>query len=189
MNMPHATIRQATAGDADALARVHIDTWRHTYAGSVPASYLARLDYDRSRRTWESLLAREGIRVFVADDASSGVVGFASAGPNRPSPDETGEWTAYGGDLYAIYILPEHQGKGLGGAWIRAVVQALVADGHGSMVLWVLKGNPACGFYERLGGLVVGQRRQRVGGAELDTVVYGWPDLSRFKFPDADQGN
>jgi ribosomal protein S18 acetylase RimI-like enzyme len=176
------TIRAAGVSDAGAIARVHIDTWRHTYAGTIGAAYLARLDYDRAARSWETHLAREDSRVFVAEDPAAGVVGIASGGPNKPSPGESGEpgeWTAYGADLYNIYILPAYQRQGLGRALVAAVVRALVTDGFRSMVIWVLKGNPACGFYERLGGLPVGERRQRVGGLDLDTVAYGWPELDR----------
>jgi len=60
-------IRAAAIDDAKALARVHIDTWRHTYAGVVPASFLAGLSYDGSRGGWERFLVREGVRVFVAE--------------------------------------------------------------------------------------------------------------------------
>jgi hypothetical protein len=38
-------IRPATPADSSAIARVHIDCWRTTYAGLVPAEYLARLSY------------------------------------------------------------------------------------------------------------------------------------------------
>ncbi len=97
-------ISATVTGDAKAIARVHIDTWRHTYAGVMPAEYLAGLRYDRSRRGWESFLVREGVRVFVADDPEAGVVGFASAGPNTSTGDEGGERPAYESNLYAIWV-------------------------------------------------------------------------------------
>lgn len=172
-------IRATVTGDAEAIARVHIDTWRHTYAGVMPAEYLAGLRYDRSRRGWESFLVREGVRVFVADDPEAGVVGFASAGPNTSTGDEGGERPAYESNLYAIYVLPGWQRRGIGRALATAVVRGLLVDGRKSMIVWVLKGNPACGFYERLGGTPAGKRKETIGGAELEVIAYGWPELCR----------
>ena len=40
-------IREASPTDAAAIARVHVDSWRTTYAGIVPADYLANLSYTR----------------------------------------------------------------------------------------------------------------------------------------------
>ena len=42
-------IRPATLEDAPAIARVHVDTWRTTYAGIVPDEHLAKLSYERSQ--------------------------------------------------------------------------------------------------------------------------------------------
>jgi len=39
-------IREATIDDATAIARVHIDAWRTTYATIVPNAHLAALSYD-----------------------------------------------------------------------------------------------------------------------------------------------
>lgn len=53
-------IRRATAGDAVALANVHIDFWRSAYRGLVPDSHLDSLDYDRraARCCW-ALVVRQ----------------------------------------------------------------------------------------------------------------------------------
>lgn len=174
-------IRPAVAGDAGALARVTVDTWRHTYAGAVPADFLAGLSYERSAAGWETLLAREGTRVLVADDPEAGVVGYASAGRNTPAGEETPASSAFEANLYAIYVLPQHHLLGIGRALVTEMVRALLADGYRSMIVWVLKGNRACGFYERLGGKSVGQRKQTIGGLELEVVSYGWDDLPRLE--------
>ncbi|OQA93205.1 MAG: hypothetical protein BWY25_03118 [Chloroflexi bacterium ADurb.Bin222] len=41
-------LRPARLEDAPILARVHIDTWRSTYGGIVPAAHLAGLSLERS---------------------------------------------------------------------------------------------------------------------------------------------
>jgi len=81
--------------------------------------------------------------------------------------------------LYAIYVLEAYQGRGLGRDLTLDVVARLVADGRRSMLVWVLADNPACRFYEALGGRRVEVKRISIGGVELDEVAYGWTDLTR----------
>jgi hypothetical protein len=45
------------------------------------------------------------------------------------------------------------------------------------MVVWVLKENPARGFYERMGGVKVGEQMIEIGGATLPEIAFGWADL------------
>jgi hypothetical protein len=41
----------------------------------------------------------------------------------------------------------------------------------------VLKNNPACGFYECLGGQFLREKQIKIGGADLLEVAYGWADI------------
>ena len=61
-------IRQAVDTDATGIARVHVDSWRSTYAGIVPAEHLAALDYDRREANWQRILADRRQNVFVAQE-------------------------------------------------------------------------------------------------------------------------
>ena len=170
-------IRAAIPEDAGSIARVHVDSWRSTYAGIVPAEYLVRLSYRNRESLWKELLTtdRPGTSYFVADTGSGDIVGFANAGPEREG-DST-----YQGELYAIYIIEEYQRMGLGRRLFASVSRRLLADGFNSMLLWVLEDNhPAIRFYESLGGERVGRKTVTIGGADLVEVSYGWreiPDL------------
>jgi hypothetical protein len=42
----------------------------------------------------------------------------------------------------------------------------------------VLKANPARGFYERMGGVLVAEQDIEIGGVMLPEVAYGWKDVS-----------
>jgi len=42
-----------TLADAAGIAKVHVDTWRATYAGLVPDAHLANLHYERSTEFWQ----------------------------------------------------------------------------------------------------------------------------------------
>jgi len=164
-------IREATAADATNIARVHVDAWRATYAGIVPADFLAQLSYESRERMWTRILSQGDTFTFVAEAAPGTVVGFANGGPERSGDP------VYRGELYAIYLLPAHQGQGVGRALARTVAARLADNGFQSMLVWVLAANPARHFYAALGGRPVREQETEVGGARLSEVAYGWTDL------------
>lgn len=57
----------------------------------------------------------------------------------------------------------------------------LVCRGYKLIVIWVLKENPACRFYERLGGRLTAEKVIEIGGKQLVDVAYVWPDLGVFR--------
>ncbi len=85
----------------------------------------------------------------------------------------------YQGELYAIYVRQEVHRRGLGRRLTKALVQQLTDRHLSSMMLWVLASNPASRFYEALGGKVIRQRQDQIGGASYEELAYGWEDLSR----------
>jgi GNAT superfamily N-acetyltransferase len=113
--------------------------------------------------------------VFVAEDGGR-AIGFGSCGPQR---NEALTRAGFGGEFGAIYVLRSHQGRGVGRSIMAALARALSAEGHGAAALWVLRDNaPARRFYERLGGIVVGEQIDEQPGATLVEDGYGWRDLS-----------
>jgi ribosomal protein S18 acetylase RimI-like enzyme len=164
-------VRPADVGDAAAIARVHVATWRTTYRGLLPDDFLDSLDEAGYEERWGRSLADETTRVYVAEDGRE-VVAFASAGRERAGED------GYGGELYAIYVLREAQGRGHGKSLVRAVIAGLRELDLHDMIVWVLRENaPARGFYERLGGVYVRTQPITIGAAVLDEVAYGWRSL------------
>jgi GNAT superfamily N-acetyltransferase len=166
-------IRKARAADADGIARVHVDSWRTTYAHLLPADYLAQLSVVERADHWQRVLSdpQASRIVFVADDPATGVVGFASGGPDR-----TGD-LGFSGELYCIYLLERAQHAGLGRRLVSAVAGRLLNLGHTSMLVWVLADNPSRRFYEALGATFVTEKMIELGGKSLVEVAYGWTDL------------
>jgi ribosomal protein S18 acetylase RimI-like enzyme len=156
------------------MARVHIDTWRTTYEGIVPAAHLAGLSYERSAARWVEYLTQLAPKelILVAETPTGQVVGFASAGPLRePLADCDAE-------IYAIYILQTYQHLGLGRQLVVQCARELADKGFRSLVIWALKENPACGFYERLGGQRSAEKLVEIGGVSLVDVAFIWRDLT-----------
>jgi ribosomal protein S18 acetylase RimI-like enzyme len=167
------TLRAALPADAAAIARVHVASWRTTYPGMLPDGYLAGLDVEEYAARWSRTLEDPYGRseVLVAEEAG-GIVGFASCGRERDGDPR------YDGELYAIYLLSEAQGRGHGRALIQASAAALFERGWTSMVVWVLRDNARARlFYERMGGDYLREREIDFGfGVSVMEVAYLWPD-------------
>ena len=168
------SVRTATPDDADAIERVRTDTWRHAYRGLLPDHVLDGLGYDGARRREFMARARPDLFVLVAEHDRA-VIGYANGGPSRV-PDAT-----HPGELYAIYVLPSHQGHGHGAALIRASAREMVARGWRGMVLWVLRDNqPSRRFYEHMGGRHLRDRDtdREIEGVTITEAGYAWDDVS-----------
>ena len=169
-----ATIRPARLEDAPGIAKVHVDSWRSTYKGSIADEFLAALSYERRAQYWsESLTAPQNASfLYVAESRPGDIIGFVSAGPEREGDSN------YRGELNAIYLLPQAQGQGLGQKLVNIVMCDLCERGFSSMFLWVLKDNlPARKFYEAVGGAYLREKPIEIGSQILLEVAYGWKNL------------
>ena len=170
-------IRPAAPQDVEAIARVHIDSWRAAYRGLMPDAVLDRLDYAESAERWTGRVADKELVALVAEtDGTDGsdagrIVGFALGGHERSGDP------VYTAELYAIYLDPRHLRRGTGTLLVRALAQALCDRGHRSLLVWVLSANPARHFYTALGAEWVRAATLTIGGAELPEEAYGWRDL------------
>lgn len=168
-------IRPAEQEDAQGIAEVHVTSWRTTYRDIVPDGYLAQLSIEQRTRYWLETLATGTDIIYVAEDEAGEperIIGFASGGAQRDS-----DIPSYDGELYAVYILQECHGQGVGQRLVHAVVEQLAQAGFTAMLVWVLANNPSRGFYERIGGQYVREKPITIGGTSLTEVAYGWPDI------------
>ena len=162
-------IRAAGIDDAVAIAHVHVESWRTTYAGIVPDAYLAGLDEILRARLWREWLENQAL-VFVAE-WDGRVVGFAHGGANREPLEQCDA------ELYSIYLLKEAQKRGIGEALLRIMATALLERNFKSMAVWVLEQNRSRAFYEKTGAHLAMSKVIEIGGAKLMEVAYTWGDL------------
>ncbi len=168
-------VRQAKIADAPAIARVNLDTWRTAYREIIPADYLAQLSYEKRESNWqENLINAEKNNNFVcvAENQLGQIVGFAAGGYERTNK------YIYKGELFAIYILQEYQHQGIGRKLVKTVAAQLAKLNLNSMLVWVLKDNSACKFYEILGGKKVDEQQTNRAGVVLKEIAYGWTDIT-----------
>lgn len=165
----------AGPADAEALARVHVASWRETYRGLLPDAYLARMSEESHTRRFARALLRPGpddVTLAAAD--RGGIVGYAQGGPSRRQrPGEA--------EVATLYLLKAAQGRGVGARLLTATARALAGHGALSLVISVLRDNVAArGFYEHLGGEAEPPRLEPgPGGALLPEVAYRWDDIRR----------
>lgn len=165
-------IRAARDGDAAAIAATHVLSWKSGYHGLLPQDFLDRLDPAQRIPTWERILAETGLPrrgTLVADDGD-GLPGFVNFGPARDDdtdPERVGE-------VMAIYLRPQAQGRGLGRRLMTAATSLLTEAGYGEAVLWVLDTNSrARGFYEACGWAAdEAHKREDMPGFTLSEVRY-----------------
>lgn len=156
-------IRAASPDDARALAEVHVATWQRAYRDDFPERFLQNLDVDRRTEWFRSQIAR-GAGLLVAE-SSDEVAGFCFFGESSD-----GGW----GEVFAIYVHPDHWGQGLGRDLLEAAEEEIRLLGFDRMLLWVLESNErARDFYMRQ-GWVLGQpiRLEEIGGRQVTEVRY-----------------
>ena len=165
-------IKIASKEDIKAVARVYVDGWRTTYHGLVPDDYLDRLSYEEAEQRWLHFLNNEnGSFIYTATNDAGKVIGFASG---KSIDDEY-----FDGELYALYLLQECRGFGIGRQLVSAIAKHFIEKGIDSMMVWVMEQNKSgLGFYERIGGKQYLRRKSEFGGMVIDDVAYGWKDVS-----------
>ncbi|MGS0763773.1 N-acetyltransferase family protein [Syntrophomonas curvata] len=164
-------IRKATISDIPSIAKVTVDTWKTAYRGIIDDNYLNNLSYRDREEGWRQFPFHNSF-IYVAEDETQNIIGFAAAGPERAlSP-------TYAGELYAIYICPEHQNNGVGSTLFRSIIKELEKSGITSLLLWVLSDSPYRKFYERHGGHPIETKLLETEGFTNLITAYGWLDIT-----------
>lgn len=167
------TIVPAGAGDAEAIAALHAESWRNAYRSLVPDEFLDHRVVEERRAFWRARLATEDeTRLLLKATADSLLIGFVCA-----LRDADPEW---GPLLDNLHVKPGFKGRGVGRALLSAARawSAAVAPGR-PMHLWVIEDNlDARRFYDRAGGGVAEQRIvDFTDGMVTPALRYVWPPL------------
>lgn len=139
----------------------------------MPQEVLDNLSWKQRRRMWtRSLSGGQGRgAVYVAEDEDR-IVGFASAGPSIDQGEDPDRIAT----LFAVYLLEEAQGRGVGRDLVDAVLATLRTNAFRAITLWVLEDNAgARGFYEATGWQLDGTGKETFGAddpVELPTMRY-----------------
>jgi GNAT superfamily N-acetyltransferase len=130
--MRSASLRPATAEDAEVVARIWYDGWRDGHLGNVPEALAAI----RTPESFRSRAVRHIDNTVVAV-VDADVAGFAMV---------------HGDEVEQMYVAADHRGTGVAALLLSEAEQRVAAAGHPRAWLAVVAGNaPARQFYERCG--------------------------------------
>ena len=176
------TMVPATRADADAVAALHLASWRATYRGIFSDAFLDGPEALANRRAlWDGRLASDfpaRRHVLLARDDDGALVGFACVLPDQ-EPDA-------GVLLDNLHVHPARKGQGLGRQLLQAArAWAGAQEPASPLVLYVFERNvSAVRFYDRMGGTVVARRvsGNPVAGGAVE-LRYAWPPAHRPAVP------
>ena len=94
-------------------AFVHWKCWQVTYPGLVSQAYLDKFTLEKSEE--RAFQWRDNILVAKVGDRVIGFVGYGNHGPEEPDM----------GEVFALYVLPEYHGTGVGRQLMDAALEAL----------------------------------------------------------------
>lgn len=163
--------------DATALGALHVASWYETYTAIMTDEMLAAQSVEARVKMWCEVLSEPeafgDAKVFVAEDANC-LVAFGSCGRQR---DQALASVGYDSEIGGLYVFRSHQHRNVGRSIMARMSQHMAHSGYSGASLWVLRDNaPARAFYERLGGKVVGEKRDERFDATLVEIAYGWLD-------------
>lgn len=135
-----------TAGEIEGKSFVHWQMWSEAYDEILPAEFQEQMTLDKC---WFYSQKYPENTLIALDDAK--VIGFVSYGDFRDSATIVGE-------IFALYVLKDYYGKGVGQQLMQAAFAAL--DGYQEIILWVLEDNKrAIAFYEKMGFVFDGKEK------------------------------
>jgi ribosomal protein S18 acetylase RimI-like enzyme len=168
-----AEIRTARPSDVEAIAALHLASWRAAYAGFVPEAFLSSVTLESRIERWGraldpslSLLTQ----TIVADDEAV-ILGVCSFGFRRQPP------AVSAGEIYSLHVRPDVTRRGLGKLLLDESLHRVALLGCYSCVLWVLRDNVnARRFYESRGWSLTGEEMvEDRSGYAIPEIRYAIP--------------
>jgi len=165
-------IRKANIEDALAIAEVHVNSWKNTYQDLINEQDLTNTTIEHREIYWETILKlpREQQPVIVIEEEGK-IVGFISGGKERT------ERFGFDGEIFAIYLMPSHQRKGLGKLLLKAFTDEMHALGYRSLLIWVLTKNPTHQFYIKFGAEKIDQEQTTIGDGTYQETAFGFENI------------
>ena len=145
--MPSYSVRPAAPRDAKAIAEIHVATWKAAYEGLIPDDFLKAMTVEKRLAYWREAIEFSDPQILVAVDADK-VIGFVGFDRSRDAGTKS-----VVGEIWALYITPEHWRQGAGLALWDGARDGLKDEGCTQVTLWVLVANErALQFYEQAAG-------------------------------------
>ncbi|MCA9700132.1 MAG: GNAT family N-acetyltransferase [Myxococcales bacterium] len=170
-------MRAATPADVPSLARVHVESWHHTYRRILTPANLAHTTISRSTARFRGYFWHGGQDLSLLHVLETGegrsrrIVGYSNSGLSNSRR------LAARGEIYELYLLPEVQGYGGGRKLLSAGLWALAGRRMLPAIVWALAENTrALRFYRSMRGREIARSTVVVGEQRLAKVAFSWSD-------------
>ena len=160
------SVRKGGPRDAAVLAELFRQSWEGAYRGIIPHLHLESMIRRRDKRWWQN--AAKGSDGLIVLEVAGKLAGYATFGRARGRGKLQGE-------IYEIYLAPDHQGLGFGEHLFEAARHALDERRLNGLIVWALTENTgAASFYWRRGGRPTNKTVDTIGGVKLEKTAYTW---------------
>lgn len=157
----------ATPAHAEATTRLHIACWQHNYRGLMDGAALDAIDgakwLERRKYAWAQ---PERVKILAME--GNQLLGFCDGGATRDPR------FAHCGEIYALYVRPECQGRKIGALLFAAAADALRTKGFTELMVKTLGTNPQSrAFYEKQGCILSPESASfEFGGKAYPEAIY-----------------
>jgi GNAT superfamily N-acetyltransferase len=158
-------LRLGAIDDAVGIASVQVTTWRNAYKDIIDSGFLTNFSIERATEIQRGRIGSDGAHRIVAT-VNGQIVGYAVCNLNETGTEPfRGDWF-----LFALYVLPDFQGMGIGKALLSGVIQEGKARGFVRLVFGVFSANdPSKAFYKRNGAVFIEELPFQLDGKSYPT--------------------
>ncbi len=164
--VPNVRLLPATVDDYSEITHVSIDVWKQAYKGIIDQDFLDTINFEKwleGRKKW----LKEPNKYAIIALKDTKIIGFCEFGVSSHLEYSKGE-------IYAIYILPQYQGEGIGTMLLKKAIHRLEEENLIPYIIIALeKNNSARNFYEKLGFHFIGKMLKKIGRSEYSCSIYG----------------
>ncbi|HTF19419.1 MAG TPA: GNAT family N-acetyltransferase [Chryseolinea sp.] len=171
-------LRIATNDDAPLIATLHASSWMIAYRGLLSDEYLDNDLAGERFAYWSEKVTTlaTGEFILLALDDENKIAGFIAV-MDQPQ-------NGYRALVDNLHVRPDLKGRGIGRALMQGAARRLLDSGRSNYYLWVLNGNePACRFYESIGGLAADETTVHFGGKDVKATRFVWDSFETLLRP------
>ena len=154
-SMDALVVRDALGEDALAMEELLVAAWQTAYTGVVDPAFVATRKANDYAGKFRSMLESAEYRIRVAE-VDGRVVGLATGAPLDSE--------AYDCETKGLYVHPEYQGRGIGSALLRDMMEHFRQRSCRSMIVWTFLGVKNNGFYRAMGATIREEEEREFGG-------------------------
>jgi RimJ/RimL family protein N-acetyltransferase len=163
--MPNYEVRPATRSDAEPIATVHVEASHAAY--ETLSAGTRQLPMERRKAFWRDAIEYSEPQVQVALDQRQ-VIGFVGYDRSRDAGSKPTT-----GEIWALFIVPAHWGRGAGVALWDAAREGLVEEGCTEVTWWIpLVNERALRFAEKAGfeREPASKKTASMGGVDVEEI-------------------